>query len=98
MDHMETSRLLRQARSREQEDRRSLKKGDEVCVIGKGMAAVVHRHNVVERVTKTMVVTKTKSGVERFGIEDGGSKPYEPYSGTDMHLECRHGIPLKRAE
>lgn len=94
--NLETADLLASNRRRDQEARRALKKGDEVCVIGKGTAATVHRHNVVERVTKTLVVTKTKSGVERFGIDDGGSKPYEPYSGTDLNLVCRHGRPLKR--
>lgn len=95
--NFETLHSLAEARKREQEGRRALVKGDEVCVIGRGTAAMVHRHNVVERVTKTMVVTITRNGVERFAIEDGGSKPYEPYSGTDMHLECRHGRPLKRS-
>jgi hypothetical protein len=70
--------------------RRSMKRGQRVCVVGVGGDLLVHRHPIVERVTQTLVVTKAPDGTERrFGISDGRSKPYRPYGGTTIHTTCQ---------
>lgn len=60
--------------------------GDRVCIVGQGSDNMVHVHSIVERVTKTMIVTKHR----RFRRESTGhSVPYSPYGGTRVAAFCQ---------
>lgn len=60
--------------------------GGVVCIKGRGMDSVLHVHDEIERITKTLVVVK--SG-RRFRIADKGSVPYSAYGGTAISVECQ---------
>lgn len=62
--------------------------GDRVCVVGRGMDSPIHRHLIVERVTKTMIITNDD---HRYRRENhvAGSIPYSPYGGTSLYTTCQ---------
>lgn len=74
-----------------------VKKGDRVCIAGRGTANIVHAHAEVERLTKTMIIVsympKGRSPllppIERryrfTGREVGASE----YGGTHLDVKCQ---------
>jgi hypothetical protein len=72
-------------------DPTDFKAGDRVCITGIGMDKPVHQHVTVDRITKTMIVTKTKGGSIRRFTRDGFGRsiPYSPYGGTEISLTCK---------
>lgn len=79
-------------------DLKDLKTGAVVCVVGRGMDAMIHRHDRVIRVTKTMLVTGNARGgfTDRFRLENGQSVPYSPYGGTVVHTACQKKGQVQR--
>lgn len=76
-----------------------LEPGAWVCVVGQGTASMAHRHNIVVRVTKTMLVTRLSHSAEsreRFRLDNGRSTPYESYSGTTAHIGCQRPKQVQR--
>jgi hypothetical protein len=61
--------------------------GQRVCITGQGTDRPVHRHSVIKRVTKTMIVVESGRRFNRDGRND--SIPYSPYGGTEVHATCQ---------
>lgn len=60
--------------------------GRAVCVTGVGGDNLVHEHDRILRVTKTMIVLK---GGRRYRRDSGQSVPYQPYGGTEINSTCQ---------
>ena len=60
--------------------------GTNVCILGRGIAAGVHEHTTVVRLTKTLIVT---ADGRRHRKDDHGSVPYAPYGGTSISTSCQ---------
>jgi hypothetical protein len=61
-------------------------KGTRVCVIGRGADNLVHQHTVIDRVTKTLLITK---GGRRFSRHTFRSAPSQEYGGTRIFDTCQ---------
>lgn len=60
--------------------------GGRVCIKGRGVDSLLHAHDEIVRITKTLVVVK--SG-RRFRVADEGSVPYSAYGGSSISVKCQ---------
>lgn len=67
------------------------KVGQRVCMIGRGIDAMAHRHGEIVRITKTLIVVKSdRRGIEhRFNRESHRSVPMSEYGGTSIYRTCQ---------
>lgn len=75
-----------------------LKPGDRVCVVGRGMDSMIHHHETVLRITKTLLVTQNSNGNAsgRFRLDTTQSVPYSPYGGAYVHTTCQRRGQVQR--
>lgn len=72
--------------------------GQRVCVVGRGTAAILHKHGTVDRFTATLMVVSLNGesrGTRRYRIGDSGLETGSAngYGGTYVHPRCQRPRP-----